>query len=254
MNSEHVHELVDLEALGTLGPEESARVRAHVGGCDSCRADLHQAQETTARLALSAPLRRAPATLRAELLRQIGVTPAEMPLRATPRAVSPWLRLSNRWAALAASLVIAPVAGLLTWAVLLQSQVNDLKEESRQVTETQRDVVLLALPTGVKAKLTPTANAGTARGSVSWNPDEGKCVVVVTGLQRLEPGASYRVYYDGPKGVMLAGELRPDAEGTAELVFDTSKWRADEYRVWISAVRPSNETGTVLLAASLRRE
>lgn len=254
MTMEHVEDLIDLEALGALEPEDSAQVRAHIMLCPACRESLMLAQEAAARIALTAPVRHAPFALREGVLAAI----EEQPTAAEPvplmRRWHPLARLSTRWGALAAALVVAPVAGLVTWAVVLQTQVNDLKQGNRQLEETQRNLVLLAVPPSViKSPLTPSDQADGARGSVSWNPVEGKCAVVVNGLAKLEPGATYQVYYEGMKGIFPAGELKPDEEGNAGLVFDVSKWRGDEYRVWVSAVRPTDH-GTVLLSASLRRD
>ena len=257
MNAEHVEELLDLEALGALDPEASASVRAHVAECVHCRASLDAAQATAARLAVLVPMHRAPAALRervmAEVRRSGSPASAPAPVPVSPRAPTPMMRFNRRWGALAAMLFIVPLAGLLTWNFLLQHEVNALKQDTRQMQETQRDVVLLALPSTVRARFSPTEQAGSAQGTVNWNPDEGVCKVSVRGLPRQEPGVSYRVFYQGPRGVIDAGELRPDEEGAAEHTFDVSKWRGDEYHVWVSAVRPGSEHSPVLLQASLRR-
>src|SRR5262245_13702932 len=108
MNGVHVEELVDLEALGALEPHESAQVRAHVAACPSCAAALHAAEETAARLALSVPLRVAPPALRARVMRAVdppgslAAVPVPLPVR-RPHA---FRRVTNRWGALAAALVI----------------------------------------------------------------------------------------------------------------------------------------------------
>ena len=260
MKTEHVEELLDLEAIGALDPEESASVRAHVTECAHCRTSLDEAQATAARLAVLAPMRRAPGAMRERVMAEVRRSEARTPSESTAVPVSwrvptPIMRFNRRWGTLAAMLFIVPLAGLLTWNFLLQNEVNALKQDTRQMQETQRDVVLLALPSTVRARFSPTDHAGTAQGTVSWNPDERVCKVSVRGLPRQEPGVSYRVFYQGPRGVMDAGELGPDEEGAAEHTFDVSKWRGDEYHVWISAVRhgAGTEHGPVLLQASLRR-
>ena len=254
MNAEHVEELVDLEALGALTSAESERVRAHVAGCPRCRASLAQAEEVAARLALSVPLYRAPARLRERVMAEVDapVTPATAPVRRMqPRLAPAILRFNRRWGAAAAALVVVPLAGLLAWALMLQNQVNDLKEQNQQIQELQRDLVLLA--PGVRARFVPTKDAGDAAGSIVWNPDEGKCSVTVAGLVRSDPTTSYHVFYQGWKGVEDAGVLEPDEAGRASLVFDASKWRGDVYHVWVSAVRAGGDS-LPLLQASLRRD
>lgn len=255
MNSEHVEDLVDLEAVGALSPEESAFLRAHVADCARCRASLDEAEATAARLALLSPMHRAPSELRGRVMAEVQRSGASAPLAlpGAARTPTPLMRFNRKWGAMAAMLFLLPLGGLLGWNFLLQTEVNDLKQESRQIQETQRDVVLLALPTTVRARFTPTQDAGTAQGTVSWNPDVGQCQVVVRGLP-VEEGVSYRVFYQGMRGVVDAGELRPDESGGAALTFDVKKWQGAEYQVWVAALRPGTEQATALLQAELRRQ
>jgi hypothetical protein len=254
MNAEHVEELIDLEALGALTSEESELVRVHAAGCPRCRASLAQAEEVVARLALAVPLHRAPAGLRGRVMAEVAApsVPPRAPIRSPePRRPSVITRFNRRWGAAAAVLVALPLAGLLAWALMLQNQVNDLKQQNQQIQELQRDLVLLA--PGIRARFMPTKDAGEAAGSIVWNPDEGKCSVTVAGLSRSDPPTSYHVYYQGWRGVEDAGVLEPDEAGRASLVFDASRWRGDVYHVWVSALRPDGES-VPLLQASLRRD
>jgi len=255
MSAQHVDDLLDLEALGALSPEESAFVRAHAADCAPCRASLEAAEGVAARLALAAPLYRAPAGLRERVLAELDAPPAE-PARRTnvvtmaPRQPSAIMRFNRRWGAVAASVLIVPLAGLLAWALILQNQVNDLKPQSQQLQQTQGNLVVLA--SGIRARFTPTQDAGSATGSVVWSPEEGKCSVSVAGLPRQEP-VSYHVFYQGWRGIEDAGELKPDEAGRASLVFDASRWKGDTYDVWVAAVKPGSDQATALLQASLRR-
>lgn len=49
--SEHIEELAELHALGSLDEFERARVERHVGQCPECMARLHEAERTVATLA-----------------------------------------------------------------------------------------------------------------------------------------------------------------------------------------------------------
>ena len=258
MNAEHVEDLIDLEAVGALEPAESAFVRAHAAGCPLCRASLAEAEATATRLALAVPLQRAPAALRQRVMREVVAPAPSERVRpfvapAAPRQPTALMRFNRRWGAMAAMLFVVPLTGLLTWAFVLQNQVNDLRDEARQLQETQKDVLVLAVQPAVRARFTPTEAAGTARGSVTWNPDEGKCMVQVRGLPK-EPGTSYHVFYQGMREPVDAGELRPDDEGTAGLIFDASRWRGDVYRVWVAAQRGNAEQPQILLEVALRRD
>jgi len=255
MSGAHIDDLVDLEALGALEPHESAQVRAHAAVCPACRASLLAAEETAARLALAVPLRAAPPALRARVLRavdapvQLTPVPTQLAMR-RPHALR---RVTSRWGALAAALVLVPVIGLLTWAIVLQTQVNELKQESKQIQEAQRDIVLFS-PPSFRAKLDPAEPDSGAAGWVTWIPDEARCAVKVKGLAKSDSGASYHVFYRGMRDPVDAGELKPNDEGKAELEFDTSRWQGFEYHVWVAQVRPGGEVGPAVLKATLRRE
>jgi hypothetical protein len=256
MSTAHVEDLVDLEALGALSTEESAFVRAHAADCPFCAALLDDAEETAGRLALSVPLRRAPAEMRRRVMDEVTARPGAdqtRPAAVPNRMPTPLMRFNRRWGALAAMIFLVPLAGLLTWNYILQHEVNNLKRENQQIQETQMDVVLLALPNSLRAELTPTVEAGSARGMVSWNPDAGKCMVRVRDLPPPEHGTTYQVFFQGQLDPRPAGELKPDEDGFASLVFDSSRWQGQEYRVWVSAVRGSAEPSTVLLWTTLRR-
>lgn len=258
MSTAHVEDLIDLEALGALDAEESSFVRAHVADCARCRALLDDAESTTARLALSVPVHRAPAALRDRVMAEVTESPATLPLSqpGQQRAAlgGALLHFNRRWGAMAAMILVVPLTGLLAWAVFLQNEVNDLKRENQQIQETQTDLVLMALPSSLRRGFTATENAGAARGMVTWNPDAGKCVVSVYNLPPAEPGTTYQVFYEGQMGPKPAGEIKPDEEGVASLKFDTSRWQGAEYRVWVSAVGPAPEQSIVLLQATVRRD
>jgi uncharacterized membrane protein len=48
----HVDELAELYALGSLGAEEERELNAHIGTCDACRARVNDAERVVAALAL----------------------------------------------------------------------------------------------------------------------------------------------------------------------------------------------------------
>src|SRR5215204_3434315 len=187
MNAEHVDDLLDLEALGALDGVESSLVRAHVATCPRCQVRLDDAEETAARLALSVPLVRAPAGIKMRLMESVHAADvpveAPRPVRRVPTAI---MRFNRRWGAVAAAVFLIPLAGLLSWNYVLQHQVNELKQENKQIQVAQRDQVVFALPSSLRAQLIPTEKAGDARGTVNWNPDEGKCMVRVRGLAKLD--------------------------------------------------------------------
>lgn len=64
---EHIDELAELYALGSLDDVERARVERHVATCRPCAGRLSDAEETVAALAQAEPLHEAPEGLRGRL-------------------------------------------------------------------------------------------------------------------------------------------------------------------------------------------
>lgn len=254
MSAAHVDDLIDLEALGTLDAEESIFVRAHTADCPRCRALLEEAEGVTARIALSAPLHRAPMSMRKAVMAEVEAPPVTA---IEPRRPSVFggvvYRFSRRWGAMAAMILVVPLLGLLAWSMILQNEVNDLKRENQQIQATQEELVLHALPTSLQTRFTPTEAAQGAYGTVSWNPDKQVCMVQVKHLPAADATSSYQVYYEGTFGPRLAGTLEPDGQGSAEIRFDTSRWQGTEYQVWVSSVRTDAEPTIVMLRATLTR-
>lgn len=105
--TEHIDELAELYALGSLDDLERVRVERHVSECAICAMRLNEAEETVTAVAESQPLHAAPAALRARLLRSIEPSPR-------PRAA--W----RTWpAAVAAVLILALIP---TWVAVDRSR------------------------------------------------------------------------------------------------------------------------------------
>lgn len=254
MTDEHIDDLVELAALDALEPEEARRVEEHAAGCAQCLRSLASARATADHLAIAAPRRTPPALLRQRVLGAID-TPvgAPAPVRTPRHRDQPWSR--TRWGALAAALVAIPVLGLLSWSLLLQRQVNDLRQQSRQLQESHRDLVLLAAPpTSIRVRMTVADGAGSARGSVTWAPDQGRCAVLASDLPVNDRERVYHVFYQDPGGIHDAGPLTPDENGAAEIVFNVARWKGSEYQVWVAPARSGGEPGGTILSAMLRRE
>lgn len=263
MRDEHnADELVELAALDALEPAEARQVEAHSAGCASCLRSLAAARAAVDQLAIAAPHRTAPAALRQRVLDAIAAPDVAAPLDAvaglpdpTPRRYREQPRTLRRWGALAAAVIAVPVLGLLAWSLLLQRQVDDLQQQSRQLQESQRDLVLLAVPpASIRVRMVVADGAGAARGSVTWAPEQGRCAVVASGLPVNDRERVYHVFYQDPGGIHDAGQLQPDANGSAEVLFNVARWKGSEYQVWVAPARPGGEPGGTILSAMLRRE
>ncbi|KHK57773.1 membrane protein [Ralstonia sp. A12] len=107
MNCDDIRALLAARADGELGAADSLRMETHLGTCSACTdvATRHDAVVRTLRQGLRAPAlyMKAPAslservlhTVRAEAQAKAGARPQASPVRARPRAESPWQRLAG---------------------------------------------------------------------------------------------------------------------------------------------------------------
>jgi len=243
MNCEEAQELLDAYSLGALEKPETRRVKKHLSSCPNCRLLHEQAAETTALLALAAPLRRASPALRLRLRQRV-----------LPRPTLSWLpapRLS--WATAAAMLVVVSL-GALTWGGFLQTQVNDLKTDSdrfavlygelerrgetvdvlqkaltdaafRQdnlqslIQEQDQAMRVVALGGEGREDLIGTAPASPVRGSYFWSAEANLGVLFVVNLSQLSDDRTYQLWMVNEEGTPVsAGTFRPQADSSARLL------------------------------------
>ena len=243
MNCEEAQELLDAYSLGAVDKSETRRVKRHLSGCPNCRLRHEQAVETTALLALAAPLRRASPALRLRLRQQV-----------VPRSGLRWLsapRLS--WATAAAMLAVFSL-GALTWGGVLQTQVNGLKSDSNRyavlydelerrgqtvdvlqkaltdaafrqenlqtlLQEQDQAMRVVALGSQGSEDLVGTAPASSARGRYLWSDQENLGVLFLTNLPQLSEDRSYQLWLLRDGGTPVSGGIfRPEADGSARLL------------------------------------
>jgi len=243
MNCEEAQELLDAYSLGALEKSESRRVEKHLSGCSNCRLLYQQAAETTALLALAAPLRRASPALRLRLRQRV-----------LPRPALRWLpapRLS--WASAAAMLAVVSL-GALTWGGLLQTQVNGLKTDSdrfavlygelerrgetvdvlqkaltdaafRQenlqslIQEQDQAMRVVALGGGGREDLVGTVAASPVRGSYFWSAEANLGVLFLGNLSQLSDDRTYQLWVLREDGTPVSGGIfTPQADGSARLL------------------------------------
>lgn len=130
MDCSEIRDIIDAYALGAGSPDEAAQIEAHVAECVRCWDELGKAQRTAALLALSAPMKDVPEGLE-ERIMAIARREADAGQRSEGRR-SLLRRLHLSWASTAAGLGVASIAAL-TFAGVLQAQVNDLKTENDRI-------------------------------------------------------------------------------------------------------------------------
>jgi len=202
---------------------EAAELRAHLGTCAACRADLDAWRATFAVLDLAVRADAAgdedPAGSLGDLARSAGsitlpaglrertlsVARDEAPVPLRPAATRRRSLRPTAWLAIAAALVV--FVGGAAIAV----------ERGRQLDQAQADSAALA---GVTATLdhilqdpahrvaTLTTPAGTPAGSLSWTASDGTVVVLTTALQAPPAGQVYRCWIEQGGARVQVGEMQ----------------------------------------------
>lgn len=263
MNCSSARDDLDLLALGTLPSNDAMRLRVHAATCDECRHRLLAAEAAVGALALAAPFVPAPPEIKTAVLAELEVTE---PARATAAPLAPARalarisrrRFSTRFRLIAAAVVAVPVTGLLAWAAVLQTQVNDLRAENTEIQRRSDALVLIAMPSSIKSDLVAAADNRGELGVASWSPERGRCIVVFDKLQKLEQNSAYRLWYtveiEGQVRVFDAGEVKPDELGRADIEIDASRWRARSYELMLKIEQKPNDAESVtVLTGQLSR-
>lgn len=211
---------IDLLALGLLGDEECAPLRAHLRECAACRTRFEEARSLAALLALSAPPAQPPARARAQLLERLRASQeipggvARVPARAGSRS---WANLG--WAVVAL-VILASAVLLMDQNRRLQQRVQGLEVEiAGKQQELDRTRAVLDL-----LRSTDTMRVHLISGSAPWPWPEGKVyyhpkkglLFVASHLPPLDPGESYQLWCVPEGGAPAsAGVFWPDAKGNA---------------------------------------
>jgi len=219
---------IDLLALGLLGDEDCAPLRAHLEGCAACRTRFDEARSLAALLALSTPLAEPPAHARAQLLGRLRAwreTPeggARVPRREETQRARFWTWANLGWAV--AALVILATAGLMMDENRrVHNQVQSLQAElAGKQQELDRTHAVLDL-----LHSTETVRVHLISGSAPWPWPEGRVyyhpkkglLFVASHLPALDPGESYQLWFVQEGGAPAsAGVFWPDAKGNATVM------------------------------------
>lgn len=243
MECEEVQELLDAHSLGALEKSEARRAEKHLARCPDCRRLHREAVEASALLGLAAPLRRASPALRLRLRQRVA-----------PRSAPRWFPAPRAsWAAAAAVLAVISF-GVLTWGVLLQGQVNDLRgnndrfaavfdelerrdetvdvlqkalteaafrQEHLQSLLREQDQAMRVVALGGQSprSLVGRGQGTPATGGYLWSDEEQLGVLFVSGLAQLDADESYQLWFLDEAGTPVSGgTFRPQPDGSARLL------------------------------------
>jgi len=203
-------ELAAGAALDDLDPKERVSLGAHLGVCGPCRGDASALADTAGLLALAAPRRMPPASLRAGVLAAIaasgpgpGVAPV-LDLDALRRERTLYRRLSFAGLAAAAALAIA-VGALGATAAGLRSDLDTASRDRdaavAQLATTDGAMSVVLAPDHATAKLKPEPMAAGATVYVVFRPGTTDAWLMAGQLPATPAGKVYQLWSADGAGV-----------------------------------------------------
>lgn len=197
-----VHTLTGAYVCDALGPDERAAFEAHMDQCPECAAEVRELREVTAIMA-AAVAERPPASLKAAVDTEIGVTRQAPPVTSEPVAGDSGVGGSGAGSASAGSrrrmraawsvaAVLALVAAGLGWrAINQQHKIDSLNAQSTQISQ------LLAAP---DAAATRAAVTGGGSALIIDSRGLNEAAVSFTDLAGAPSGKTYQLWLIAPDG------------------------------------------------------
>jgi hypothetical protein len=210
MDCEQVKDLLDAYALGAAEADEAAGLEEHMADCVRCWPSFDEAQRAAAAIALSVTLQRAPDSLRRGILADIerAQSPERPSLRERLRGLRP----------VGAGLLVATAAASLAFAIFLQAEVSDLRDENDQLeaeivsaearfTQQQQVMDILAAPDSQEIRLEPTDPTSSATAVYYWSNSAKSGALLCSDLPALSEGEMYEVWLLTDSGSYKAGSF-----------------------------------------------
>ncbi|HYY35136.1 MAG TPA: anti-sigma factor [Candidatus Binatia bacterium] len=203
MISEKQQDQAALYVLGLLEPREAAAFESELSANAELRDIASELREAAGSVALTAPPRTPPASLKQRIMREIARKTEDrtvVPLRRAPIGWVPW--------AIAAALAV--FCGLLAFdRVRLERQLADIRAADPLMQTTF-------------FTLAPSAPApADAKATVAWQPGRQSGVIRISNLPVPQPGKDYQLWaVDAEhKDPISAGIVRVDKNGVAQIRF-----------------------------------
>jgi anti-sigma-K factor RskA len=208
MNVPHEQYQHDLAAfaLGSLEPEETARLERHLAECASCRELLAEYEEVMRLLPLGLPRAEPSPVARRELFHRLRVDRAE---EADRRRSDWWHRFRLQALTVAASVLVV-LAGAIIWGLYRDDEPQDAAAIVDELQE-QPDTRIVAMR-GSEA-------APQAVGQLLFQPGDTKAGLVVSGLPPQPDDRAYQLWFVRPDETRIdGGVFRVDDDGRAIVV------------------------------------
>lgn len=267
MTPEEREALLAAHALGTLSEPDARDAERLVRNDPSAAAEWRAYREIADLIALGAPQRQPDPSLR------------ERVIAAAERRGHPWRR-SWRERYLPIASMAAVLAVVTFWAVKLQSDVGDLRRQTRDLTavvaqgdpaqeravsslgvqleSVRRDqqtlIAVQADPKVRKVTLEETPSSHGATGQYLWSETANAGVVSLHGLPQLPIGQQYKVWLeDRLSRLILDSAFIPDEQGSVHVVLEANRV-VEPVRIYIVAGTSDGKDGPVVLHGTIWRD
>lgn len=218
-NHEIPAEDLALYALGTLTPEEQARITAHLETCTSCRTELMKLRGDAALLGLSAQQVAPPARARQRLFDEISRIPAE---RKLPKLGTPLWQVT--FPTVAALVLVIFAIWLVGENGVLRHELDaarmDAVRQSASVDQATQVMETLRAAGAQRVTLVASQSKPQPQAQTIYQRDKGRLVLVASNLQAIPQNKTYELWILPANGSapIPAGTFQPDARGNASLV------------------------------------
>ncbi|MEE8347091.1 MAG: anti-sigma factor [Dehalococcoidia bacterium] len=256
MNCEQIKELLDAYSLGAAEEHEAKALEEHVADCVRCWSSLNEAQRTAASLALSTAIQQAPDSLRRRIL-------AEAERTVSPTAPGLMERLRRLWPIGAGALAVAVTASL-AFALILQVEVGDLKDENDELAaeidsadelliEQRQLMAVLAAPDVQQISLESRDPTSAATAVYHWSGAAKAGALFCKDLPQLGEGQLYQVWLTTEDGVYAIGSFETwDGVGQLYLNLEDVPARPLAIGMSIEDTPNADQPSEIFLFAELR--
>ncbi|HEU0294946.1 MAG TPA: anti-sigma factor [Anaerolineales bacterium] len=263
MESREIEELLPFYALDALTDEERELVEAYLRAHPEARQQLDEMKEAVSALPQSvSPVEPAPRTKEA-LMARVAVE-REAKSHAVKQEQAPRPR-ETRWVNIFQAFGLGAATVAILWAIVLnvqlsylRTQVSTLSEalvaQSNALEQINQQLAQQPVSETVTISLKGTDVQPQAQGQLIADPNKNSAVLVIAGLDQLEPGKTYQVWLIDGGSPKSAGLLSVDSKGQAVLIV-TSELTIGEFNALGISVEPEGgsqqPTGDIVVLSDL---
>lgn len=263
MEPREIEELLPFYALDALTDEEREFVEAYLREHPEARQQLDEMEKAVSALPHSeSPVEPAARTKQA-LMARVAVDREEKS-HASKQEQAPRPR-EMRWVNIFQAFGLGAATVAILWAVVLniqlsylQTQVATLSEalvaQSNALEQINQQLSQQPVAETVTISLKGTDVQPQAQGQLIADPNKNSAVLVIAGLDQLEPGKTYQVWLIDGGGPKSAGLLSIDSQGQAVLIV-TAELTIGEFNALGISVEPEGgsqqPTGDIVVLSDL---